>query len=229
MASEQIREFWTEQFGRPEPEKIICIGLNYLDHAAEGGVAAPALPLLFAKYANSLVGNGEVVVLPRESTHVDAEAELALVIGEDCRRVPRERALDVIAGYTCANDISARDLQFADGQWLRGKSYDTFCPVLPTLVPVSELGDGSGTRVIQRVNGEVLQDAPTSDLIFDIPTLVAHASTAFSLVRGDLILTGTPPGVGYFREPKHRLRDGDVVDVDVNGVGTLSNPIRAER
>jgi len=156
VASEQIREFWTEQFARPEPEKIICVGLNYLDHAAEGGMAVPALPLLFAKYANTLVGDGEVVVLPRESSHVDAEAELALVIGEGCHRLPREHALDVIAGYTCANDISARDLQSADGQWLRGKSYDAFCPVLPKLVPVSELGDGSGTRVIQRVNGQVL-------------------------------------------------------------------------
>jgi 2-keto-4-pentenoate hydratase/2-oxohepta-3-ene-1,7-dioic acid hydratase in catechol pathway len=220
--SEEVREFWAEAFGRPAPEKIICVGLNYVDHALEGKMEIPQKPLLFAKYASSLVGPGEPIVLPAESEHVDAEAELALFVGEDGARVPVERALDLVAGYTAANDVSARDFQFGDGQWLRGKSCDTFCPILPV---VGEIGAPEDVRVVQRVNGEVLQDGPVSDLIFDIPTLVSFASHAFTLRRGDVILTGTPPGVGYFREPRHKLAAGDVVEVEVTGIGVLSNPV----
>jgi 2-keto-4-pentenoate hydratase/2-oxohepta-3-ene-1,7-dioic acid hydratase in catechol pathway len=220
--SEAVKEFWSATFGRPEPEKIICVGLNYVDHALEGKMEIPQKPLLFAKYASSLVGPGEPIVLPPDSEHVDAEAELALFVGEDGARIPVERALDVVAGYTAANDVSARDFQFGDGQWLRGKSCDTFCPILPV---VRELGAPEDVRVVQRVNGEVLQDGPISDLIFDIPTLVSFASHAFTLRRGDVILTGTPPGVGFFREPKHKLAAGDVVEVEVTGIGVLSNPV----
>ena len=221
--------FWQEQFGLDGPGKIVCVGLNYHDHATEGGVEPPDEPLLFAKFGSSLIGADEPIVIPRETTHVDAEAELALVIGKRVRRVPEADALAAVAGYTCANDVSARDLQFKDGQWLRGKSFDTFCPVLTTtLVPTSELGDARGLRVIQRVNGDVLQDASTDDLIFGIPRLVAHASNVFTLEPGDLLLTGTPPGVGYFRDPKVALADGDVVEVEVEGVGVLSNPVRVD-
>ena len=224
MPSEQLQAFWRDHFGRDGPDKIVCVGLNYVDHAAESSLAVPERPLLFAKFSNTLVGPGEPIVLPRESAHVDAEAEIAVLIGEPARRVPRERVGDVVAGYTCANDVSARDIQFGDGQWLRGKSFDTFCPVLTTLVATVD----EDARVVQRVNGEVLQDGPVRDMIFDIPTIVAHASDAFSLLPGDLILTGTPPGVGYFREPKLALAPGDVVEVDVTGVGVLSNSVVAD-
>jgi 2-keto-4-pentenoate hydratase/2-oxohepta-3-ene-1,7-dioic acid hydratase in catechol pathway len=223
-----LAHFWQEHFDRPRPGKIICVGLNYFDHAAEGGMTAPDEPLLFAKFANSLAAPGDPIVLPLETEHVDAEAELALIIGKAARRIPESEALGIVAGYTVANDVSARDLQFKDGQWLRGKSYDTFCPVLPKLVPVSELGDARGLRVIQRVNGEVLQDGNTDDLIFSVPRLVAHASSVFTLEPGDLILTGTPPGVGFFRKPPLALADGDTCEIEVEGIGILSNPVTAE-
>ena len=212
------------------PGKIVCVGMNYDDHSSELGGESPPEPLLFGKFATTLIGNGEPIVLPPETAHVDAEAELAVVIGRTVRRVSRERALDAVAGYLCANDVSARDLQFGDGQWTRGKGFDTFCPVGPAEepVPVSELGDGSGLRVVQRLNGEMLQDGNTRDLIFDVPFLVAYASNVFTLEPGDLILTGTPAGVGWAREPKISLRDGDVVEVEVEGIGVLSNPVAAE-
>lgn len=225
----EVTQFWQEHFGRPAPEKIICVGLNYHDHASEGDMTLPEEPLLFAKLASSLTGPGEPIVLPPETEHVDAEAELALVIGRRARRVSEAEALDVVAGYTCANDVSARDLQFKDGQWLRGKSLDTFCPVLTRLVPVSELGDARGLRVVQRLNGETLQEGNTDDLIFDIPRLVAYASAAFTLEPGDLVLTGTPAGVGYFRKEKIAMADGDVCEVEIDGIGVLSNPVVAER
>ena len=171
-----IRELWGERFGLEAPRKIICVGLNYRDHAAEGGREAPAEPLLFAKLPTALIEPGEAIVLPPEDDHVDSEAELAVVIGLAGRRIRREAALDHVAGYTVANDVSARTLQRKDGQWLRAKSFDTFCPVLPTLVGTDELGDGSGLRVTQRLNGEILQDANTDDFLFDVPTLIAHAS-----------------------------------------------------
>lgn len=210
------------------PEKIVCVGQNYRDHAAEmGGTELPE-PILFGKFAATLVRDGEPVVLPPESTHVDAEAELAVVIGKAARRVSREQALSFVAGYVCANDVSARDLQYGDGQWFRGKNFETFCPVGPDEpVPVSELGDGSGLRVVQKLNGAVMQDGNTSDLIFDVPYLVAFASTLFTLEPGDLILTGTPAGVGWARDPRVGLKDGDVVEVAVEGIGTLTSPVVA--
>lgn len=210
------------------PGKIVCVGQNYRAHASELGAEAPAEPVLFGKFALTAIGPGEPIVLPPESGHVDAEAELAVVIGKPARRVSRERALDVVAGYLCANDVSARDLQFGDGQWFRGKNFETFCPLGPgDPVPVSELGDGSGLRVVQRLNGEVLQDGDTADLIFDVPFLVAFASAVFTLEPGDVILTGTPSGVGWAREPRVTMRDGDVGEVEVEGIGVLSNPVVA--
>src|SRR3954469_10294841 len=153
-----LRRLWEENLARPGPEKIVCVGLNYKDHAAEQGADLPVEPLLFAKFPNTLSGPGDPIVLPPESAHVDAEAELVLVIGAEGRRVAEEDALELLAGYTAANDVTARDLQARDGQWLRAKGFDTFCPLLPAIVPVSELGDASDLRVVQRLNGDALQD-----------------------------------------------------------------------
>ena len=211
----------------PAPEKVICVGLNYHDHALEQGADLPEEPLLFGKFASALIGPGDAIVLPPESSHVDAEAELVVVIGTDGRRVPESDALGLVAGYTVANDVTARDLQSKDGQWLRAKGFDTFCPLLPGVVPVSELGDGSGLRIVQRLNGDVLQDSSTSELIFGVPRLVAHASNVFTLRPGDLILTGTPAGVGIHREPPVALADGDVVEIEIEGIGVLQNPVRS--
>lgn len=220
-----VRELWRERFGIDAPRKIVCVGLNYRDHAAEGGRDAPLEPLLFAKLPTALIGPGEPIVLPPEDDHVDSEAELAVVIGLGGRRIAREAALEHVAGYTVANDVSARTLQRTDGQWLRAKSFDTFCPLLPVLVGVDELDDGSGLRVTQRLNGETLQDASTDDFLFDVPTVIAHASAAFTLEPGDLILTGTPSGVGVYRDPPIAMQPGDRVEVEVERIGVLANPV----
>ena len=212
-----------------KPGKIVCVGHNYRAHVAELSTDMPEEPLLFGKFATTVIASGEPIVLPPEATHVDAEVELAVVIGKTVRRISSARALDAVAGYLCANDVSARNLQYGDGQWTRGKGFDTFCPVGPEEpVPVSELGDGSGLRVVQRLNGAVMQDGNTRNMIFDVPFLVAYASNVFTLEPGDLILTGTPAGVGWARDPKVSLRDGDVVEVEVEGIGVLSNPVVAE-
>jgi 2-keto-4-pentenoate hydratase/2-oxohepta-3-ene-1,7-dioic acid hydratase in catechol pathway len=208
--------------------KIICVGRNYAEHAAELGDEPPTAPLLFGKFENTLIGPGEPIVLPREATHVDAEAELCVEIGRAGRRVSEADALEHVRGYRVANDLSARNLQYADKQWTRAKGFDTFCPLGDRLVPVAELGDGSGLRVVQRLNGEVLQDGNTRDLIFGVSFLVAYASNVFTLEPGDLILTGTPSGVGWARDPKVSLEDGDVVEIEVEGIGVLSNPVVAE-
>jgi 2-keto-4-pentenoate hydratase/2-oxohepta-3-ene-1,7-dioic acid hydratase in catechol pathway len=209
------RDEWGERFGRRDP-KIVCIGLNYKAHAGESGGEPPKAPLLFGKFANTLCGDGDSIVIPEGVGHVDAEAELAVVMGEG----------GSIFGYTCANDVSARDAQFGDGQWFRGKGMDTFCPVGPRIVEAADF-DPTDVRVQQRLNGEVLQDARTSDLIFDIPTLVAYITKAITLEPGDLILTGTPEGVGVFREPKIALAAGDVVEIEVEGIGVLRNDVKA--
>jgi 2-keto-4-pentenoate hydratase/2-oxohepta-3-ene-1,7-dioic acid hydratase in catechol pathway len=207
--------------------KIICVGRNYAEHAAELGDEPPTEPLLFGKFENTLIGPGDAIVLPPEATHVDAEAELAVEIGRGGHRIALDDALDHVAGYRAANDVSARNLQYAESQWTRAKGFDTFCPLGDRLIPVSELGDGGGLRVSQRLNGEVLQDGTTSDLIFSVPFLVAFASNVFTLEPGDLILTGTPPGIGWARDPKISLQPGDVVEVEVEGIGVLRNPVRA--
>jgi 2-keto-4-pentenoate hydratase/2-oxohepta-3-ene-1,7-dioic acid hydratase in catechol pathway len=208
--------------------KIICVGRNYAEHAAELGDAPPEAPLLFGKFTNTLIGPGEPIVLPREATHVDAEAELAIEIGAQGRRIAESAALDHVRGYRCANDLSARNIQYTEAQWTRAKGFDTFCPLGTDLVPVAELGDGSGLRVVQRLNGEVLQDGNTRDLLFPVRFLIAYISNTFTLEPGDLILTGTPSGVGWAREPKLALAAGDIVEIEVEGIGTLSNPVVAE-
>jgi 2,4-didehydro-3-deoxy-L-rhamnonate hydrolase len=209
--------------------KIICTGQNYAAHIAETGRTPPDEPLLFGKFENARIGPGEAIVLPPEATHVDSEAELAVEIGRQCRRVSQDDALDVIAGYRCANDVSARNLQYGDKQWTRGKGFDTFCPVGDCLVPVSELGDGSGLRIVQRLNGELFQDGNTSDLLFGVRYLVAFASNVFTLEPGDLILTGTPSGIGHTRTPPVSMQVGDVVEIEIERIGVLRNPVVAER
>jgi len=207
--------------------KIICIGRNYAEHAAELGDEPPTEPLIFGKFENTLIGPGDEIVLPPEATHVDSEAELAVEIGRRGKRILYDDALDHIRGYRVANDVSARNIQYAESQWTRAKGFDTFCPLSRELVPVSELGSGSGLRVVQRLNGAVLQDGNTDDLIFDVPFLVAFVSRVFTLEPGDLILTGTPPGIGWAREPKISMQHGDVVEVEVEGIGVVSNPVIA--
>ena len=209
--------------------KIVCVGRNYAEHAAELGDEPPEAPLLFGKFENTLIGPGEPILVPPEATHVDAEAELAVEIGVGGHRIPESRALDHVRGYRCANDVSARNIQYSESQWTRAKGYDTFCPLGDRLVPVADLGDGSGLRVVQCLNGAVLQDGNTRDLIFPVPFLVTFVSNVFTLEPGDLILTGTPPGVGWAREPKVSLKPGDVVEVEVEGIGVLSNPVAASK
>jgi 5-carboxymethyl-2-hydroxymuconate isomerase len=208
------------------PSKIVCIGLNYRDHCRETGLPEPPRPLVFAKFLSSLVGPGQPIAWPEGLTEsVDWEAELAVVIGRRLRGVAVEEALDGIFGYTAANDVSARDLQFGDEQWVRGKSLDTFCPLGPTLVTADEYGDPQAKRIQCRVNGETKQSSTTAEMIFGVAEIVSFLSCNFTLEPGDLVLTGTPWGVGGFADPPAFLQPGDVVEVEVEGIGTLSNPV----
>ncbi len=209
------------------PGKIICVGLNYRDHAEEQGVELPKEPLLFAKWGNTLIGPGEPIVIPPLVTKADYEAELGVVIGARVTRVSRENAFEAVRGYICANDVSARDLQFSDGQWTRGKSPDTFCPIGPALVPAAEISDPHNLRIRAIVSGEVLQDSTTANLIFGVDEIVSHITQTMTLEPGDLILTGTPAGVGVFRDPQRLLVPGDEVTIEIEGVGELTNPVVA--
>jgi 2-keto-4-pentenoate hydratase/2-oxohepta-3-ene-1,7-dioic acid hydratase in catechol pathway len=211
------------------PGKIVCVGLNYRDHAEEGGVELPKEPLLFAKWPNALVGPGEPIVIPPLVTQADYEAELGVVIGARVKRVSKENALEAVRGYICANDVSARNLQFSDGQWTRGKSPDTFCPVGPALVPASEVPDPHNLRIRAIVNGDVLQDSTTANLIFGVDEVISHVSQTATLEPGDLILTGTPAGVGFYRDPQRLLQPGDEVTIEIEGLGSLTNPVVASR
>jgi 2-keto-4-pentenoate hydratase/2-oxohepta-3-ene-1,7-dioic acid hydratase in catechol pathway len=210
------------------PGKIVCVGLNYLDHAEESGQDLPKAPLLFAKWPNTLIGDGEPIVLPAEATEVDYEAELGVVIATRARRVSEAQALDHVAGYICVNDVSARDLQFGDGQWTRGKSPDTFCPVGPSLVPRERIDDPQKLAIRCILNGETMQDSTTAQMIFSVAEIIAYVTRTVTLEPGDLIATGTPAGVGVFRDPKVLLKDGDEVTVEIEGVGTLTNPVQKE-
>jgi 2,4-didehydro-3-deoxy-L-rhamnonate hydrolase len=211
------------------PGKIICVGLNYRDHAEEQGTELPAAPLLFAKWPNALIGPGEPIVIPRVSKEVDYEAELGVVVGERVRLVSEENALEAVRGYLCLNDVSARDLQFADGQWTRGKSPDTFCPVGPRLVPAESVPDPQALGIRCLLNGEVMQDSSTANMIFTVAQIIAYASATMTLEPGDLIATGTPAGVGVFRDPPVMLKEGDEVTIEIDLLGSLRNPVQAER
>jgi 2-keto-4-pentenoate hydratase/2-oxohepta-3-ene-1,7-dioic acid hydratase in catechol pathway len=207
------------------PGKIVCVGLNYRDHAAESKLPLPNRPLLFAKWQTALIGPGEEIILPAISDEVDFEAELGVVIERRASRVQADDALEFVAGYVCVNDISARDVQMGDGQWTRGKSFDTFCPIGPRLVAADGIADPQALRISCLVNGEALQDSSTAEMVFSVAELIAFTSEAITLEPGDLIATGTPAGVGFARTPPVFLRDGDEVTVEIEGLGSLTNPV----
>ena len=212
----------------PDPEKIICIGLNYRDHARETGMEIPQHPVFFAKYRNALAGPYDPIVLPRVSNRVDYEAELAVVMGKAGRHIPEERALEYVAGYMALDDVSARDFQRRTAQWIQGKTFDTFAPCGPFLVTADEVPDPHALAIRLRLNGQLMQDSGTGELIFTIPQLIAYISDIVSFAPGDIISTGTPAGVGFARKPPVYLKAGDVVEVEVEQVGTLRNPVVAE-
>jgi acylpyruvate hydrolase len=213
----------------PHPGKIVCVGLNYRAHADEGGYDVPDYPALFTKFAETLVAAGDPIVLPPESEAVDFEAELAFVMGRPVRRASGVSALAAVAGYTVGNDVSMRDYQYKTAQWLPGKNWAASTPLGPFLVTPDEVGDPHRLDISLELNGERMQSANTSLLIFDVPTLVATISEFVPLAPGDVVLTGTPSGVGYRRDPKVLLRDGDRVVVEIERVGRLENPVAAER
>lgn len=218
-----------ERIGSPlaKPSKIICLGKNYAEHAREGNFDPPERPLIFCKTANAVNGPFDPIRLPRSTGQIDWEVELAVVIGMEGKRVPKERAMDHVAGYMVMNDVSGREAQFRDSQWFRGKSFDTFAPMGPAIVTVDEVRDPGALRLSARVNGEIMQEGTTADMIFDIPTLIADISEDITLIPGDVISTGTPAGVGIFRDPPVVLKAGDIVECTVEGVGTLINEVIA--
>jgi 2-keto-4-pentenoate hydratase/2-oxohepta-3-ene-1,7-dioic acid hydratase in catechol pathway len=209
----------------PDPQKIICLGLNYRDHAQEAGLAAPSAPMFFAKWANSLIGPNDAIVPPGTTEQVDYEAELAVVIGERGRNVDADRALDHVVGVMVFNDVSARDLQLANTLWTGGKAIDTFAPCGPAVVTLEEIENIQALPVRTRVNGNIVQDGNTADMIFGVAETIAFLSQIMTLEPGDIIATGTPAGVGISRTPKLFLRSGDIVEVEIEGVGTLRNRV----
>jgi 2-keto-4-pentenoate hydratase/2-oxohepta-3-ene-1,7-dioic acid hydratase in catechol pathway len=214
-----------------EPRNILCIGLNYRGHAVESGAKIPRCPVLFIKSVNAVTNPGDPIVIPAvEPVEVDYECELAVVIGKAAKNVSRKEALDYVLGYTCANDVSGRDWQLKKGgsQWCRGKSFDTFCPLGPCIVMPDEIPDPNNLRIRTILNGQVMQDSNTSDMLFDVPDLIHFLSQGTTLQPGTVILTGTPQGVGYARKPPVFLRDGDTVVVEIESIGRLENPVRSE-
>jgi 2-keto-4-pentenoate hydratase/2-oxohepta-3-ene-1,7-dioic acid hydratase in catechol pathway len=207
------------------PGKLICVGLNYRDHAAESNMPIPESPVIFSKFTTAVVGSDQPVLLPTTSNKVDYEAELAVVIGRRAKHVQREQALDYVLGYTCFNDISARDFQFADGQWQRGKSCDTFAPMGPYIATSDEIRDPHNLSIKLRLNGQTMQDSNTDQLIFGVPELIAFLSETITLEPGDVIATGTPPGVGFARNPPVFLKRGDRMEVEIEGLGALVNTV----
>ena len=209
----------------PRPGKVVCIGLNYRDHAAESGLAVPERPVVFSKFSSCVIAPGEPVVIPSTSEKVDFEAELAVVIGRHAKHVSADRAYDYVLGYTILNDVTARDFQFGDGQWQRGKSCDTFAPMGPTIVTTDEIPDPHTLRITLKVNGSVMQDSNTAQLIFGIPQLIEFITKSTTLEPGDVIATGTPAGVGFARKPPVFLKAGDVMDIDIERIGGLGTPV----
>ncbi|MDX6530732.1 MAG: hypothetical protein QOH41_3022 [Blastocatellia bacterium] len=209
------------------PSKILAIGRNYADHAIEGGAAPPSAPLIFNKLPNSLTAHNAPIVLPEISQKVDYEAELAVVIGRAAKRVGEAEALDYVFGYSLLNDVSARDLQFGDGQWTRGKGLDTFAPLGPLITTRDEIADVQALKIEGRLNGEVMQSSNTGKMIFKVAYLISYISQGITLEPGDVIATGTPEGVGVFRNPPVLLKAGDVYEVEIEGLGTLRNPVEA--
>ncbi len=215
----------------PNPSKILCVGLNYRDHAIEGGKAIPDEPVLFCKYENTLVAHGDQIVLPKVASKVDYEAELVIVIGKKGRHIPNDAsAMSYVGGYTCGHDVSARDWQFRgeEKQWSIGKTFDTFAPTGPWLVTADELTDPHSLQVQLRLNGTTMQNSNTKEFIFPVPHMLWFLSQVVTLEPGDLIFTGTPPGVGISRKPQVLLKAGDVAEVEISGIGILKNPVVAE-
>jgi acylpyruvate hydrolase len=212
----------------PRPCKLMAVGLNYRDHAAETGAQLPSSPIFFAKAASAALGPYDPIVIPRITHQVDYEAELALVIGRKGRHISEASALEHVAGYMAFNDVSARDMQFGDRQWFRGKSCDTFAPMGPWIVTADEVADPQRLDIELRLNGQVMQRSNTSQMVFSIAQLISFISQAMTLEPGDVIATGTPSGVGYVRKPPVFLQAGDIVEVQIQGVGTIRNPVIAE-
>jgi 2-keto-4-pentenoate hydratase/2-oxohepta-3-ene-1,7-dioic acid hydratase in catechol pathway len=210
----------------PQPGKVVAIGLNYRDHCVEQGIDPPSIPLIFAKFPNSISGPYDPIVLPAPDAEVDYEAELGVVIGRKAKRVPAGEAMGCVVGYLVLNDVSARKWQFSDKQWVRGKSCDTFCPIGPWLTTTDDIPDPHTLRISARVNETVLQDSNTSNLIFRIPELIEFITASITLEPGDIIATGTPVGVGCFRNPPIFLKEGDVVEIEIERLGKLRNPVR---
>jgi 2-keto-4-pentenoate hydratase/2-oxohepta-3-ene-1,7-dioic acid hydratase in catechol pathway len=209
-----------------DPGKIICLGLNYADHAAEQGKQPPDKPMIFSKFASCIIGPGDPVLLPSRYTQkVDYEAELAVVIGRTAKEVSETQAAACVAGFTLMNDITARDFQTEDKQWVRGKSCDTFAPMGPHIVTTDEIVDPHRLRIQLRLNGRTMQDSSTSQLVFKVPFLISYLSRCMTLEPGDVISTGTPPGVGVYRQPPVFLKAGDQMEVEIEGIGILSNPV----
>jgi 2-keto-4-pentenoate hydratase/2-oxohepta-3-ene-1,7-dioic acid hydratase in catechol pathway len=211
----------------PDPHKIVCLGLNYRDHAAESGAPIPKDPVLFSKYATALIGHGEAIVLPPVSQEVDYEAELVIVVGKGGRHLKAESAMSHVAGYTVGHDVSARDWQLKKDQkqWMVGKTFDTFAPTGPVLVTADEVPDPHNLPIRLRLNGKTMQDSNTKQMIFSVGEVLAYLSQVFTLEAGDLIFTGTPPGVGFARKPPVFLKAGDVVEVEIEGLGVLRNRV----
>jgi 2-keto-4-pentenoate hydratase/2-oxohepta-3-ene-1,7-dioic acid hydratase in catechol pathway len=212
----------------PRPPKVICIGLNYRDHAEESKMAIPEVPTVFAKFPTAVIGPGQPIVLPKASAQPDYEAEFAVVIGRGGRHIPESRWSDHVFGYTILNDVSARDFQFATSQWMMGKTFDTFAPMGPAIVTADEIEDPHSLDIRMVVSGDTLQHSNTRNLIFGVPKLIAHLSSIFTLEPGDVIATGTPSGVGFARKPPRFLKPGDECRVTVQGIGELVNPVIAE-
>lgn len=211
------------------PAKLIGIGLNYSDHAEETGADIPEKPIVFGKYSNSVVGPNEAIRIPEITEQVDYEAELAVIIGRAARNVSEEEALDYVFGYTNANDVSSRDLQFSEGgQWTRSKSIDTFCPIGPCIVTKDEVPDPQNLSIRATLNGEIVQEGHTSKMIFSVAQIVSFLSSGMTLEPGDVIITGTPPGVGMARDPQLWMKPGDEVIIEIEGLGALTNPVEAE-
>ena len=211
------------------PGKIIAIGLNYSDHAAETGAAIPEKPIVFAKYPNTIIGPGDTIRIPEITEQADYEAELAVVIGRSARHVEADDALEYVFGYMNANDVSSRDLQFSEGgQWTRSKSLDTFAPIGPYLVSREDVPDPQNLSIKSTLNGEVMQEGTTAKMIFPVAEVISFLSKGMTLEPGDIIMTGTPPGVGVARDPQVFLKDGDEVTVEIEGLGALTNPVEAE-
>ncbi|MDO7488700.1 fumarylacetoacetate hydrolase family protein [Peribacillus frigoritolerans] len=210
-----------------KPDKIICVGLNYFDHCKETGMEPPVSPVIFSKYSNAIAGHNDAIEIPINSNEVDFEAELAFVIGREAKHVSEDEAIEYVFGYTIINDISARDLQFQDGQWSRGKTADTFAPLGPVIVTHDEVGDPHKLAIKLELNGEIMQDSNTSNLIFTVPKIISFLSQSMTLMPGDLIATGTPPGVGMGRNPKIWLKNGDRINISIEKIGTLSNYVKA--